>query len=844
MAKKRDDGSTFVPEAQPTPRGLKTTVPGEGPTPPTVDPGAWTPAVGVTPGTLDPPTGQKPAPVASSATFLDAEPTDGVGSTDLAEPLPERYRLVGLLGRGGTGVVYAAEDLDLGRRVALKVLRPELSANRALSRRFRAEAALTARLQHPGIIPIFERGRLPDGRLYYTMPEVRGRTLADLLSYGGLSQPELIDVIRRVASAVAYAHRYGIVHRDLKSANVMVGQQGEVWVLDWGLAGLERAREAGVMGTPAYMAPEQARGESVDRRTDVYALGAMLYEMLAGRPPYVPEGNEDGQAMLVRVRSSAPPPVDARGGVDAALAGLCNQAMARKREDRLSDASIFVVGLERWLEAARRRTDALALVIEAARLRDQARGQRADAARMRAEAAMLLVGVRSWDPAELKREGWSLEDRATALEIGADEQELHMRWRLEAALSMSPELETAHAALAEWHRERHVEAESKRDTRGATLAMASLKRHDRGAHRAYVDGDAWLTLETDRPAVARLSRFVLSDRRLVLEPSRPLGRTPLLREPVGAGSWMIELQPDDGPVTRVPVWLGREGHWHGQADPGARPRRLILPRASELGPDEVWVPGGPCWLGGDPEAYSPLARSWANIEGFVMERYPVTQARYLDFLNDLVERDREEEALLYAPRERASGPNSEGALIYGRREGRFELLPDADGDMWSPQWPVMMVTWAAAGAFAAWYARRTRQPWRLPTEREWEKAARGVDGRWFPWGDFLDPSWCRIASSQKGRALPVDIGTYPTDESPYGVRELGGNMRCWCADPYTTSGDGQPAEPNDPNLQRVVRGGSFYFSPIGSRAASRYQLPQTNRTDSLGIRLVRSWPAG
>ena len=554
-----------------------------------------------------------------------------------------------------------------------------------------------------------------------------------------------------------------------------------------------------------------------------------------GHPPYLESPGEDGQAVLGRVRAGPPAPVGYAKAVDPALAALCEQAMARRREDRLPDASMFVVGLERWGEASRRRIQANNLVLEAGKLGDQAQAHRAEAGRLRDQAAMLLVGVRTWDTDEMKLDGWALQD-AAELSLGlADEAELHMRWRLEAALAAAPDHEAAHAALADYHRERHVEAETRRDVRAAAIAMAQLRRHDTGAHRAYVDGDAWLSLSTAEPAAARLLRFVTRGRRLHADFERELGPTPVIRERLGVGSWLVELRPVGGPVLRLPVWLAPEAHWELAAP-------LALPAAGELGPDDVWVAGGPCWLGGDPEAYSPLERGWVDLPCFVMERYPVTQARYLEFLNDLVRRDREDEALLFAPRERPTGAGGEGNLLYGRRDGLFHLKPDAEGDVWSAEWPVMMVNFAGAQAFAAWYSRRTRRPWRVPNEREWEKAARGVDGRWFPWGDFLDPSWCRIASSQKARALPVDVTEYPTDESPYGIRGLGGNMRCWCADAFTTSGDGAPAVPDDPNLPRVVRGGSFFFSPIGSRAASRYQFPQTNRTDTLGIRLVRSWP--
>jgi serine/threonine protein kinase len=213
-----------------------------------------------------------------------------------------RYELLEPLGRGGMGTVYRARDRELERDVAVKVLdalEPEVA------RRLLQEARVTARLEHPGIVPVHEAGTLADGRVWYAMRLVRG---------GRLDQedrplPELLRVFERICDAVAFAHAHGVIHRDLKPENVMVGPFGEVLVMDWGVAKVGvaagppagRSLEAGggaapavrvgtahgtVLGTPGFMAPEQARGEvgRVDERTDVYALGAILRGFLDGRP--------------------------------------------------------------------------------------------------------------------------------------------------------------------------------------------------------------------------------------------------------------------------------------------------------------------------------------------------------------------------------------------------------------------------------------------------------------------------------------------------------------------------------------------------------------------------------
>jgi predicted Ser/Thr protein kinase len=188
-----------------------------------------------------------------------------------------RYQLLSILGRGGMGVVYLARDTVLDREVALKIVeRPSEDVN---------EARILARLEHPGIVPVHDFGELPDGRLFYAMKRVKGDRL-DRWMASSRDLPERLGVFLRVCEAVAFAHAHGVVHRDLKPENVMVGEFGEVLVLDWGVAQeLQNAEcKLQISGTPEYMAPEQARGEAVDHRADVFALGAML-ESIAETAP-------------------------------------------------------------------------------------------------------------------------------------------------------------------------------------------------------------------------------------------------------------------------------------------------------------------------------------------------------------------------------------------------------------------------------------------------------------------------------------------------------------------------------------------------------------------------------
>lgn len=240
--------------------------------------------------------------IESTSLGFGASPADG--GPDLPIAVESRYELVDQLGRGGLGLVLRSRDLYLRRDVAFKVLRARLSSRHDLIERFLLEAQLGAQLQHPGIASVYDLGVTQDGRPFFTMKLVEGSTLAELLELGELSTIELIGIFSQICKAVGYAHSRGVVHRDLKPSNVMVGEFGEVQVVDWGLAkvvGSEdrlsadaapiepdvppslESRPGTALGTPGYMAPEQTRGELVGPAADVYALGVVLCEILAER---------------------------------------------------------------------------------------------------------------------------------------------------------------------------------------------------------------------------------------------------------------------------------------------------------------------------------------------------------------------------------------------------------------------------------------------------------------------------------------------------------------------------------------------------------------------------------
>ncbi len=318
------------------------------------------------------------------------------------------------------------------------------------------------------------------------------------------------------------------------------------------------------------------------------------------------------------------------------------------------------------------------------------------------------------------------------------------------------------------------------------------------------------------------------------------------------GSYLCQIRSEGRPDVAYPVHIGRGEHWHGIAPGETEARPTWLPAQTDLGPSDCYIPPGWFIAGGDPEAVDslPRQRNWA--EGLIFKRSSITNREFIAFLDDLVCQGREEEALRHVPRERAGKEGEVGAMVYGRRDdGSFELVVDVDGDAWHLDWPVMMVDWLGAQAFSEWFAAQTGQPWRLPGELEWEKAARGVDGRFFPWGDTLDPSWCCMRDSHPDRMLPAVIDSFPVDTSPFGLRGMGGNMRDWCADLFSKEG---PATPGDQvqapvlgdvtcGVFRVVRGGAWGNLARDSRCAHRSRHGPWHRHPHNGFRVARPAPA-
>jgi Flp pilus assembly protein TadD len=388
------------------------------------------------------------------------------------EQTGDRYQLQGEIARGGMGAVLRGRDVDLGRDLAVKVLLEKHAHRPEVARRFLEEAQIGGQLQHPGVVPVYDIGHFGE-RPFFTMKLVKGKTLAAILGEGtdpSEDRPRLLDMALKVAQTLAYAHAKGVIHRDLKPANIMVGAFGEVQVMDWGLAKVlaeggvadeERASrqhqgeegtlirtarssgsagafgtqtEAGsLLGTPAYTPPEQANGDValLDRRADVFGLGAILCEILTGKPPYLGRSNEE-----VRRQAANADLADATArldgcGADHELIALTKKCLAAEAIDRPKDAQEVADGLSAYINGVQQRlqTAERERAVAVAREAEQAKRRKVQLALAAALVALLLGGgaFAFWRNAQAQagREREARNTEAVAALLGQADEALH-----------------------------------------------------------------------------------------------------------------------------------------------------------------------------------------------------------------------------------------------------------------------------------------------------------------------------------------------------------------------------------------------------------------------------------
>jgi formylglycine-generating enzyme required for sulfatase activity/serine/threonine protein kinase len=678
------------------------------------------------------------------------------------------YRVIGQLGKGGMASVFKVYEAGLDRYVALKVLPAEFLHDEKFAARFTREAKVIARLEHPGIVPIYASG-IEDGVPWMAMRLIPGGTLSSLLAKQRLPIARSVAILRGVANGLEYAHEQGVIHRDLKPQNILLDQAGQVYLADFGIARIVEGatvltRAGTVPGTPQYMAPEQALGQRVDHRADVYALGVVAYEMLTGHVPF--DADTPMAVMMKHLRETIPfePLQELPGGLGQAVL----KALAKEPADRWSSATAFAAACELELAGsteratASPRTPPTELIAAPAAKTPETSGE-AEKKTVILRPRPSLPGASPHPPAkpvepeepQTTRHGPPLAVSALGLILVVGVA-FAILMRAGAAHAPKPVALTPTTTLmpidpADAERQRHFkELEQKLGKIQADQTAAPKKAAEAAAQKPRQDKEvpAQQGSRQNAQAPSNAAEPTVGD-------VRANGKDGLKYVPIPAGTFEMGCVPGD----------------------------------SECSADE------------SPRHSVTLSRS------FWLGQTLVTVAAYARFAS-----------------------------------AAARTMPEAPpfNVNWSLEdHPIVNVNWHDAAAFCEWSGGR------LPTEAEWEYAARGgKEGRRYPWGDSLRHDDANY-SGTGGRdqwANTSPVGSFAANG--YGLYDMAGNTWEWCSDWYGSYSSDPMRDPHGPptGSLRVLRGGSWHFNPRSLRISFRDTGAPAGRHNGVGFRCSRDVP--
>ena len=764
---------------------------------------------------------------------------------EIHDPQQPRYEIRERIASGSEGHVYVVADRALRRKVAMKVLRKEKAGSARRQARFVAEARHTSNLEHPSIPAIYDIGLNDGGAPYFTMRLVRGRTLRDILSGLRADTAEvvtewtthrLVQVLLQITHAVAFAHSKGLLHRDLKPANIAVGEHGDVQVLDWGLAKrvgaddesregddldvdvtftTEQTQLGALVGTPLYMAPEQAACLQVlDERSDVFALGALLYEILCLHAPHKGTTVREVVAAARHCEIESPALRNPTRRTSPVLVETAMRALSKLPADRQQSAADFARELQGFLEGTRqyaeRRGKSKNLLSKALKLLGRSRQASEQAELLEKEAAALSEATPAWASTKEKRALWQAEDLAGLQRVNASHLFGRTMDRVARALALDPEDATARRFMAKVRFERFQQA--CRDGNEVEEAWFEhlVRLHDNG-ELAPLLRDVGTLHVTSEPAAAQVTivKFREKHRHLVAAESTELDATPSMGTDVPSGSHVILLSKAGFADACVPVRIERCG---------ATEVHVELIPADTVPDGYAFIPGGPFPSGRGAERLVVMQPS------FLIAREPVRLMDYALWLDHL---------LTEAPdRVRSHVPfaESHGRLLHAV-DGQHvfaEPSPIAERPiLFHPDLPVVGISRDSAERYCKWLSLQLGRIARLPTQLEWEKAARGTDARLYPWGNRFDATFCSMSQSTAEDASLRPIGAFPIDESPYGVRDLAGGVSDWCGDDVGAERD-----------WAVCRGGGWHADQFGCALDESERIDRSTKSAGLGFRIA------
>jgi serine/threonine protein kinase/formylglycine-generating enzyme required for sulfatase activity len=668
------------------------------------------------------------------------------------------YRLLSLLGKGGMGKVYLAEDTRLKRKVALKLLPAEFTADADRVRRFAQEARAASALNHPNIVTIHEIGELSTNGVaeHYIVTEyVDGQTLRQRLANAPqrrLTIAEALDAAVQVAAALTAAHEAGIIHRDIKPENVMARRDGLVKVLDFGLAKLTETADSGgeqassesstaaglILGTPRYMSPEQARGEKVDARTDLFSLGVVFYEMASGRLPFT--GATTSDALVALLRDEPTPIADA----PEELWAILDRALCKNREERYRAAEEMRGDLIRLKQKLA--PDADAFLPNREPVNSDSAFNAGSVKKAHRPHIGLLIGVGALVTL-LAAAGWWIQKNA------------RLKWA-RAEVARIEEFSKA---------ERFFEAYD------LAMEVQKVLPNEPTLTRLMSAIADDLSVVSDPPgAQARIKRFPPGSSREEGE-WQSIGATPIRHLQIARGGYLLSIEMQ-GYATIERTITGITTPVSGLRMV-SRPIevQIKLSLNSATPPGMVFVNGGEYRLASWGR---PTDRS-VQLSDYFIDKYEVSNSDYKQFINAGGYRTRE--YWRYAikrggreiPWEKAMAEFKDRTGLPGPRAWSNQEYPEGKTDH-----PVANISWYEAAAYAAYRGKE------MPTIFQWERAARQGIGRiggantWtMPWGYFTGELERRANFGDRGTA---PVNSFPFGMSPYGAYHMAGNVAEWC----------------------------------------------------------------
>lgn len=775
--------------------------------------------------------------------------------------LDSRYVLERRLGEGGMGVVYKAQHKFLKTTRAIKVIKSELVGNdSSFATRFQQEAMAAAAIGHPNIISVPDYGFLNGEVPFLVMEFIEGDSLQDVMTREGKFSPEkALEYIRVIASGVGAAHAHGIVHRDLKPLNIMLNRgnnpRESIRILDFGLAKIKSgdlfgsfvgAKTTGIIGSPYYMAPEQWSDEEPDKRCDIYSLGIILHQMLTGDVPFT--GSSIPAVMKKHLMTPPPAIANPKAGISPELERVVHHALQKDPKDRTASAEELVAELENAVQgsttgkaASKRRTTA----------KPRATGARSKAgAAERISAKKKAVGPDGIDislsklaPTETQETSQSqpipsLDGETLVLHQSAPPR-IEDSWPNSIATdSMSrdsiPEVELPPAPPSEIRISLQPKAPPP-DTERETLIQSQGRLQDSKGQLVTSESDALRRAADDarRRAEERAFREADSSHEISLSPRVPsLAPSPVVSQP------FIEL--DDQPRPSQAAALLKKPWVLGGAAAlllavigvvafvslsPTPPTPQVTTGADTVKPpprDMVLIKGGSFNMGSNDGSTEQKPAHLVTVVSFYLDKTEVTNEEYAAFVKASGHS---------APINDDADPST---------KGYWKPWNGSDPPAGRERWPVCNVSPRDAEGFAQWLSKRDGVRYRLPTEQEWEYAARnGSTESFFPWGN----SWGEGLANLNRKTSPRDVGSFPDGRTQSGLQDMVGNVWEWTASTASYY-DAKPIKPEEATA-RVRRGGSFadIINDSFHNATDRGWYPRANgeyyKFPSIGFRLAR-----